>query len=164
MRLITLFLSLTIIASCTQHNTQPVREAAEAFYKKYPAEFRKAGDSAYTSSLAALIQQVREKEISSAAAVKASAFPTDKPALLEGDLFSGLNEGFNQYALGEVMYGKDTSRVVVTLTQSFYKKQWNDTLVMVNENGWKVDNVLFGPDKPSVRTLREEIGRFLATP
>ena len=158
-------LFLVLAVSCSDNTTKPAREAAEAFYKKFPFEFRKAGDSSYSRGLAALIQQVRDKEVSSAAAVKASAFPSDKPAILEGDLFSGLYEGFNTYQLKDVIpAGKDTSRVVVTLTNTFYKKQWNDTLVLVNENGWKVDNILFGPDKPAVHSLREEVNRFLATP
>ena len=38
----------------------------------------------------------------------------------------------------------------ILFTNHYYNEKWTDSVVLVNENGWKIDNVYF--NKPALST------------
>jgi hypothetical protein len=48
----------------------------------------------------------------------------------------------------------------VTFTNAHYNVGWNDEVLLVDENGWKIDDVLYTGKKSGLLGLREVLGNF----
>jgi len=58
----------------------------------------------------------------------------------------------------------DRASVAVTFTNKGYKTRWTDDVKLVNENGWKIDNVLFTGGWTSQTSTRDALRQFNALP
>ena len=70
----------------------------------------------------------------------------DSPPLIEGDIFSSLFEGPTAWKVVACNGDNKTARCNVSLTHQDAGQKpvsWTDTLVLANENGWKVDDVAY---------------------
>lgn len=135
--------------------------AVEAFFSGYRGNFREADLTKLSPSLAAAIGSALTIEQDSRAAVKASAYPTDKPLLLEGELFSGLYEGFTSYQVVAEALDGDRATVDVLFTNQHYDISWTDRVDMVREtDGWKIDDVRYLDKKTAALGLRDVLRYF----
>jgi hypothetical protein len=134
--------------------------AVNVFLAGYGGDFRAADPSALSSPLALAIESAMVIEQQSRVAVLASEYPSDKPQLLEGELFSGLYEGFTGYELGEDRVDGDTATVDVIFTNSHYGVGWVDRVGLIDENGWKIDDVLYLDKKTGALGLRDVLRNF----
>ena len=70
----------------------------------------------------------------------------DSPPLIEGDIFSSLFEGPTAWKVGACSGDARTARCSVALTRQDPGQKpanWTDTLVLSNQGGWKVDDVVY---------------------
>ncbi len=130
-----------MIISCKNSSPETV---IDDFYKKHILiyDFRKA-DSAYLSpEISQLIQEVILKENKSADELK-SIGSTDKPDLIEGDIFTSNYEGAKSFKIlsSEV----DQSRALVQVEFTYQESKWIDEISLkLDKNNWLIDDVKYG--------------------
>jgi hypothetical protein len=135
-------------------------EVVQTFLGAYRGNFREADTSAISAPLREAIGSAVGLEERSRAAVLASEFPTDKPHLLEGEIFSGLYEGFTGFELGVEEVTQDRATVDVRFTNSHYATGWTDRVQLVDADGWKIDDVRYLDKKTGALGLREVLRDF----
>jgi hypothetical protein len=144
----------------------PARASAASvvreFFAGYRGNFREADAVFLSQGLAAALQSVAEGEKESAARVKASDFPNDKPQILEGEVFAGLYEGYTTYEVAGERAGEGSAVVEVRFRNAPYGVAWTDEIVVVDENGWKIDDVRYSGKKAGLLSLREVLQDFEA--
>lgn len=161
------FATALIAAFCLAGCSRPVAEPGEVvaeFYESYRGDFRQAKTSFLSEALSRDISAAKEHEKMSAARMKASATPTDKPDILEGDVFCGLYEGYTGFAIAGVRSERDKTVVSVGFTNSAYRTNWVDEVVLVDQAGWKFDDVLYGVRQTPGFGLREVLRNFTNPP
>jgi hypothetical protein len=145
-----------------------VREAVLAFYQA-SRHGSHAGMSAQLVSeeLHALLRLADAVESRSARAVAVSDFPTDKPLMLEGAIFTPYSEGYSRLiSIENIRKERNTYRADVRLIyESEEPLVWTDTAVVVLEDGrWKVDDVLFYYSATSeTRSVKQNLRDFALT-
>jgi hypothetical protein len=158
--------SLLTLAACQTGPdgiTSP-KAAVRGFYGPYEGDFRQAETARLSQSLSTEVERAKANEVESTAQTKAGPNPTDKPRILEGEIFAGLNEGYTHYRMGPARVIGDRASVAVTFTNKGYKTRWTDDVKLVNENGWKIDNVLFTGGWTSQTSTRDALRQFNALP
>jgi hypothetical protein len=158
--------SLLALAACQTGPdgiTSP-KAAVRGFYGPYSGDFRQVETARLSRDLSAQVEQAKANEVESAARTKAGPNPTDKPNILEGEIFAGLYEGYTGYSLGPARVIGDRASVAVTFTNKGYKTRWTDDVKLVNDNGWKIDNVLYTGGWTGQTSLRDTLRQFNALP
>lgn len=135
-------------------------QVVNEFLSGYEGNFRAADRAALSPNLADALQSAVAIEKASAAAVLASDFPTDKPQLLEGEIFSGLYEGFTGWTITGENSGEGTATVEVAFTNSHYGVGWVDEVDLIDAGGWKIDDVRYLHKLTGARGLRDVLGQF----
>jgi hypothetical protein len=156
--------SLVALSAC-QHAPDGItspKAAVRSFYNTYEGDFRQAETARLSRSLAAEVEKAKAGEIDSAAQTKAGPNPTDKPAILEGEIFAGLYEGYTSYRMGPARVIGDRASVAVTFKNKGYKTRWTDDVKLVNDIGWKIDNVLFTGGWTGLTSTRDALRQFNA--
>lgn len=158
-----LFISLLFltISSCTTDSSKEISSVVDTFYKNYNTDFRTAERTLLTQDLSILIDKAIAKEIYEAEKIKKSNFPSDKPLMIEGDIFTSLYEGQNSFKIGEIKTEENKATVTVHFTNTFYKITWEDQVVLIKDKYWKIDNVIFKRKKSNVKSTKEELLRFI---
>ena len=73
-----------------------------------------------------------------------SDFPTDKPFQFEGSVFTSLSDGYSKYTITTISINNNKAYVTIDFEyNSIPKVKWTDKVVLINNNGWKIDNILF---------------------
>lgn len=140
--------------------TSAAAEAVGQFLSVYRGNFREADERYLSHSLAAALQSAAEAEKESAARVKSSEFPNDKPLILEGEIFAGLYEGFTAFKVGAERAGQGETTVEVRFRNEPYNVDWTDDFLLVEEDGWKIDDVRYVQKKAGMLGLREVLQDF----
>jgi hypothetical protein len=125
--------------------------AANGFYAVTVPLAKKGGgipDATARVQLQPLLTPRLNKALADAASAETrfSARNTVSPPLIEGDIFSSLFEGPTAWKLGACVGDTRAARCGVTLTRQDTGQKpavWIDTLVLVNEGGWKVDDIAY---------------------
>lgn len=148
-KFIYLIIGCYITVSCVNSDDIEVRKTFESFNYSYQQEknYRKIPEQLLSNNLIYYIDLAKEKEKQSAENIKQSNFPTDKPEIIEGDVFSSLYEGFNEYKILNSTIKNDTIRLHLKLINTEFKPIviWDDECILVKQNGkWKVENFIFG--------------------
>lgn len=158
--------SLLTLSAC-QHAPEGItspKAAVRSFYNTYEGDFRSAELARLSPGLAAEVRRAKDNEVESAARTKAGPNPTDKPNILEGEIFAGLYEGYTSYKMGPARVIGDRASVAVTFKNKGYKTRWTDDVKLVNDNGWKIDNVLFTGGWTGLTSTRDALRQFNAIP
>lgn len=134
--------------------------AVDGFLTSYRGNFREADQARLSRSLAAALQSVVEGEKESTARVKASEFPNDKPVILEGEVFCGLYEGFTGHEIAGESVAGDEAVVRVRFRNEPYNVTWTDEILLVDEDGWKIDDVRYAQKMAGLLSLREVLQEF----
>lgn len=132
----------------------------DGFFSSYRGNFREADSARLSQALAAALQSVVDGEKESAARVKASDFPNDKPLILEGEVFTGLYEGFTAFEIIGETASEGQTVVRVRFRNEPYNVTWTDEVVLVEENGWKIDDVRYAQKMAGLLGLREVLQEF----
>ena len=159
-------LALSLLAACQRPPVEtpppPPSPAAMAkeFFSSYRGDFRQADRRLLSGALASALQSASEGEKESAARVKASEFPNDKPLILEGEIFAGLYEGFTSYEIAGENISDGQAVVQVRFRNDNYNVSWMDDVVLVDEDGWKIDDVRYTQKLTGLLGLRDVLLEF----
>lgn len=141
------FLSLNLNVSCDIINEDEATKVVETFYNSHDQnenDFRKMDTLLLSNELIYLIKKVKKREEQEIEIIKNSAYPTDKPFTLDGDVFTRVNEGVYTYKILEIKHFKNKMKVLVEFTNKTYKELTNYAdIILIPNNGWKIDNIIF---------------------
>ncbi len=134
-----------MMGACSQ---KPAESPADVVRKIYgaPNPFRneKLDSSLFSKDLYQLINQSKETEQKSRETIRMSKAPTDKPLLIEGEVFASLYEGYTGFKILATEVLKDTALLSVEFTNQSYQQVWTDKVRLIAVAGsWKLDNVIY---------------------
>ena len=118
----------------------------------------------FSTELSQLIKDTKQTEVASRKAILQSKAPTDKPLLIEGEIFTSLYEGYTKYYSIDTAYcSKNEARLPFVFENTNYKEKWIDTILLVYENkSWRFHDVLYGR-KSQYSGLQERLKDFIQT-
>ena len=161
---ITLFLlSIFILSGCGVSKEKEVNKTIDSFFDSYQSNFRKADPTFITKNLSDKINQSIVKEKTSANQLKAIA-SSDKPLMIEGDIFTNLYEGYTQYKIVNTTVEEQKAYVTILFTNKNYDNiSWIDTVFLIKEKlVWKIDNVFYADKlKKTAASLQAYLDSFL---
>ena len=138
------FWVIFFLAACNNPNNALIKENTESFFSTTRMH-NEVDQQALSTELATLLQQVIEAEKNDAMLTQSGPYPTDKPMLIEGDIFSSLYEGRTGATVQKILLNGNQAKVILRLENKPYDTQWTDTAVLIKEgNTWKIDDVLYG--------------------
>lgn len=144
-----------LFSQCTNNAQHEIEKTLEAFYKTHRTDYRKADKSLLSKPLAELITKASAREDAEAEKTKNSENPTDKPLMIEGDIFTSVYEGQDSLSIGSITINGKQAVAHVNFKNTQNNLSWKDEVVLVNEDGWKIDNVLFKNDDQPIKNTQE---------
>jgi len=76
--------------------------------------------------------------------IKKSSSPTDKADMFDCDILSSVGEKCSSYQIKKIEINADQASVYIECSiDGEVVSRWNDELLLVRENGWKIDNVIY---------------------
>jgi len=144
-------LAVFLLATAPASAADDAAGAANAFYAVTMGLAKSGGgipDATARVRLAPVLSPRLDKALAdaSAAEVRFKAKNRDAPPLIEGDIFSSLFEGPTAFKVGVCRGDDKTARCAIALTHQDPGQKpvsWIDTLVLVNQGGWKVDDIAY---------------------
>ena len=158
-----LLLLTLFVFSCTNNSKKEINTLVDTFYKKYQLDRTTIDKTLLTENLSKLIVDAENKEKAETELVAHSKFPTDKPLILEGDIFTSLYEGQNSFKINEIKIDGNNATVKIQFTNTFNKLIWEDQILLIKEKGWKIDNVLFTGHKNYGENTKNLLLHYLHT-
>lgn len=156
--------STAINSACSNQTQKEINESVDSFYKSYKGNFREADSRYLSEDLAATIRKVIDFEKKSTAFTKNSNHPTDKPQLMEGDLFVSLYEGYTNFNIKEIKQYDNKASVIIEFVNSNYQISWTDEVVLIKENNWKIDDVNYLLPSKKNLSLKLLMEQFIKLP
>jgi hypothetical protein len=141
-QLLSLLLFTLLIHGCGKSAETEVSEVIGKFYSSSKM-FRDVDRGLLSADLSNMVVRAREFEQRDAEQVRGSQFPTDKPHMIEGDIFTSLYEGQDGFRIKSINVNDASASVLVEFSNSAYGQRWEDQVMLTNEKGWKIDNVIF---------------------
>lgn len=152
---------LISLSACQSANQKDIQKQLDVFFATTKMH-NEVDQNALSNELSSLLQQTLEAEKNDAEATKNGPFPTDKPLLIEGDIFSSLYEGRTGAKVQSISIDEQKAKAVLVLENKPYNTQWTDTVLLVQENKvWKIDDVIYGQANKQGST-RQVLNKFLA--
>ena len=152
-----------LVTACSNQNHTDARKTIDAFYNNYkPGDFRVADTALLSKDLANKIRLANKKQKEEADKLKAIG-STDKPLMIEGDIYTSLYEGATKHEIISSKTENNTIKAEVKLVNTFYNnKTWSDTVVLINEgSSWKIDDVIYIAGQGSARSTKAVLEAFL---
>lgn len=141
---------LVLLMACGNSDKKEISELINTCYAKRE-HYANVDKGLLSSDLVTLIKAAEQKEKDAAEQVAKSDSPTDKPLLIEGDIFTGLYEGPTSNEILETTIQDSTAIVKVRFTNNIEGNiTWEDEIHVVKQGSWKIDNVVYGQENPSV--------------
>ncbi len=150
------------MASCHRQDTKDAGAAQVVsiiYATPNPLRTIGADTSLLSETLSQLVQQALETETLDRERVSRSDHPTDKPLLLEGEIFAGLYEGYTEFEVQETSVSGNMAWMTVRFSNEHYNMHWTDTLDLRKSTNWKLHDVRYG----SGGALRQTLEAFVAT-
>jgi uncharacterized lipoprotein NlpE involved in copper resistance len=141
-----LLCSIFVLCGC-KNTEQDVNNNIVHFYKNHQSNYRNVDRKLLSEELNVLLEKAIAREVFEADWTAKSAHLTDKPFFIEADVFASHLEGEFSYAVNKITVNGNKANVVMDLTSTFVAtnsvEKWTEEVVMVNENGWKVDDIIY---------------------
>ncbi|MCR9015502.1 nuclear transport factor 2 family protein [Aquiflexum gelatinilyticum] len=154
--------SIYILMGCGNNQEAEIKNVVEGFYSGYDGNFRTADTVMISKELQNLISKAIEKEIYEAKKMKESDFPTDKPMMIEGDVFTSLYEGHNSASIEEISMEGQVAHVKIIFQNTAYNHIWSDQIILIKENNtWKIDNVVYEGQQQDFPDLQSNLKRLI---
>jgi hypothetical protein len=134
-----------MMGACSQ---KPAESPADVVQKIFsaPNPFRneKLDSALFSKDLYLLITQSKQTEQKSRETIRMSKAPTDKPLLIEGEVFASVYEGYSSFKVLNTELVKDTALLSVEFSNKSYQQVWTDKVRLIFVGGsWKLDNVVY---------------------
>lgn len=155
-------LCAVFLISCSKSEDAEIRKTVTVFFNKkvhYGAVDRKL----ISPDLDSLINKAIAREKDDAEKVAKSDYPSDKPLMIEGDIFTSLYEGQDTFQIDTIKVKGDSAFVVVQFANTGYKESWKDEVVLIKKETWRVDNVYFGEEK-DLKSTKDVLKQLINTP
>jgi hypothetical protein len=147
-----LLLSLMLFSCDSNKNAnKEINQTLAQLYEKPMGIYDSIPSNLFSKDLLKKINAVRKITKDDEARIAKSDSPTDKPILFEGSVLSNLYEGFTKYKATINFENSDFSP----------SEKWSDTVILVNENGWKFDNVLYTRKDSETKDLKENLDSMI---
>ncbi|MFN5888994.1 MAG: DUF3828 domain-containing protein [Bacteroidota bacterium] len=167
-----IFLSL-IGCDQSKNEQQEICATVDSFYAAEPVgNYRLVNHRYLSSDMVALLQKSSIIQSADSARLKALG-STDKPLMIEGDIFTSILEGSTYHTVEGILLDNSkknpsigsNSQAFVTVkfsNQQYDNYTWRDTLEMIQENGdWKIHDVRYTKGAGSQPTLKKTLLEFL---
>lgn len=140
-----IFIGIFAITACThsiKNEKQDIEKTIKMLYSK-ELDYREIDTTLISPTLISLFEKGNQKEMASAESIKNSDHPTDKPDIIEGDIFSSLYEGVTDVKIKDIAISDDQARALVTFSNKHYNLTWEEELLMTKTNSWRLDNIIY---------------------
>jgi hypothetical protein len=160
------FFTLLIVCSatgCQNNNIPEAHKTVNAFYNHYkPGDYRVVDKTKISQDLIDKIDKATFKQTAEAQKLKALG-STDKPPMIEGDIYTSLYEGATKHEIIKSTAADNMIKSEVKFMNEYYNNQtWTDTVVLIRENGnWKIDNILYRRNQGGAKSTKEVLDVFL---
>ena len=126
-------------------NKTDIESKINQLYAKQESIYGKEPDAnLFSKPIVESLKNVQNITKADAERIKNSNSPSDKPVMLEGSVFTSMYDGFAKYTIGEITVTENATEAAVSFESNGTPKEtWTDKVLLVNENGWKIDNVVF---------------------
>lgn len=159
--LLAVITSLLLFSSCS-NNTAEVNKAVDSFFSTYKSNFRTVDKNLVSKELSEKIDSTIAKEKYDAKRLK-DMNSTDKPMMIEGDIFTSIYEGYTSYKIKNTTIKSDTAHIVLSLENKNYKLNWENEAVLIKENNaWKIDDVIYTDKKGAGAGTKDVLKKFLS--
>lgn len=159
-----LFVSMWLVVGCNRQNRTDINKAIVVLLNSRISviEFNK---QVTTTKLAQMIQQTSERENLEIEKIEKSDTPSDKPNIIEGDLLSGMTDGFTSFKIKGSEIKNDTAKVKVefTLGDDLKPIVWVNQFIMVKQDSWKLDNVVYSRVLYGEQNLQAVLRGYIAS-
>lgn len=161
-----LLLSVCILFSgCDrQQEKKAVDKAVMDFFSAYKQDsYREIDRRLFSDKLTKLLDQATEREKQEVDIVLKSDNPTDKPFILDFDVFTSMADGADSIRILQTTLKADTALVSVLFSNSGYNStvEWYDRLIFIRDTEWKLDNVIYGAENMEVKSLQELLEEYI---
>jgi hypothetical protein len=96
--------------------------------------------------------------------IKKSSSPTDKADMFDCDILSSVGEKCSYYKIKKIVINADRASVYIECSiDGKVVSRWNDELLLVRENGWKIDNVIYDSPINGIPGARELLNDFIVS-
>jgi hypothetical protein len=136
-----LFISF-LLSGCNE-DKKNIENTIKNFYKNYNNDFREIENAFLTIQLQDYLIQVKNKENLEKSIWGSQKTSKLKPSNIKDDLFLTSNIKSDSLFISVIEIKNDTAIIPITHYNHSKKIKWNDTVEMINENGWKINNVYF---------------------
>jgi hypothetical protein len=151
-RFIFILLSSIILFSGCKNAEQEVNDSIVHFYKNHPTHYWEVDKKLLSQELNSLLEKTA--------------------ILLEYAIFASRLEGELGFAVNKISINGNQARVVMDFTSTWVATndvdKWSDEVILINEDGWKVDDVIYSKDDwntaNSLDTLKHVLLDFINTP
>ncbi len=155
------FAYLLLITSCSNKNSE-VNKTVDSFFSNYKSNFRTADKNLISKELSDKIDSTIALEKYDAKRLK-DLQSTDKPLMIEGDIFTSIYEGYTSYKIKSTDIKGDKANVVLSLDNKNYKFNWENEVVLIKENNsWKIDDVIYTDKKGAGAGTKDVLNKFLS--
>lgn len=156
---------VALFTACGNRQHAVISSTIDSFYTRSTAgDYRLANKSLLTPELAGLIEAATSKQAAAAAALKAAG-STDKPHMIEGDIFTSLLEGSTEHKVLSIKVNGTAAEAVVQFEHSQYNYKWSDRVQLQQIDGaWKIDDVIYTSGKGAGKSTRDVLTQFLRLP
>ncbi len=139
-----IFILLLSLLSCKEDHRKEIEKTITDIYGEKQSIYQNTHlDTKYSRKLEELVKKSRETEKLDKEKIEKSNSPTDKPRLIEGEIFTSLEEGYSSYKIVKIDADHKQASAIIEFHNENFKETWKDSLILLNENGWKLDNVYY---------------------
>lgn len=148
--------------SCKNEDHKSIENVVASFYQNSIGKvFEEISTDSFSKDLNKHVLDAKKITKDEIERIKNSDSPTDKPIMIEGPVFTGGAEGHRTFKIIKVDVKNNTASVQVEFSNEAYKLVWKDTVLLVNENGWKIDNVVFGDKNSATKDAKGLLSGFV---
>ncbi|MBB5637212.1 hypothetical protein HDF26_004445 [Pedobacter cryoconitis] len=159
--LLSSLIAVTIFFGCSNSKNNAVTGVVDSFYKHYSGKYVSADKGLLSDSLSALIDKALAKEAESAEKIRNSR-STEKPAVIEGDIFTSLSQGYTGFKIGDIRIEGDKAIASVEFKNKDQNNiTWKDDVVLLkNGKKWKIDNVNYKGETGAGKNTKDVLAQF----
>ncbi|MDR2913958.1 MAG: hypothetical protein LBV74_03845 [Tannerella sp.] len=147
-----------------QQEKKEVDKAVMAFFSAYKQDsYREIDRRLFSDKLTKLLDQATEREKKEFDIVLKSDYPTDKPFMMDFDVFTSMPDGADSIRILQTTIKADTAwvNVVFGISDHNSKFEWNDQLVFIKNTTWKLDNVMYGEENTTIKNLQDLLEDYI---
>lgn len=155
---------LFIFSSCSRNSTSAETEISSKINTLY-AGTESSSKDLFSTDLQNLLDEAHKVADADAERVKKSSHPTDKPAMVESFIFTGIPDATTQ-KVKKITVKDNTAEASVEMKTNEEKIEGKtypatvaeSTIKLINDKGWKIDNIIF-TEQP---TLQDQLKDFIS--